>query len=63
MLPTRLIALAILGWSADELQTRLRRADPPIIARVQQDRVVLDLRTVFVEQDEALIAAVHALVT
>jgi L-seryl-tRNA(Ser) seleniumtransferase len=61
VLPTRLIALAVGGSSADELQARLRRADPPIVARVQDDRVVLDLRTVFPEQDEVVIAAVRAL--
>jgi L-seryl-tRNA(Ser) seleniumtransferase len=41
--------------SADELSSILRAADPPIIARVEDGRVLLDLRTVFPEQDEAIV--------
>jgi len=54
VLPTRLLALSCEGLSADELAARLRGCDPPIIARVADGRVLLDLRTVFAEQDEAL---------
>jgi L-seryl-tRNA(Ser) seleniumtransferase len=57
VLPTRLLALRCEGVSADEFSTRLRASDPPVIARVEQGRVLLDLRTVFVDQD-SLIAAV-----
>jgi L-seryl-tRNA(Ser) seleniumtransferase len=42
--------------SADDLAAQLRLGDPPIVARVEDGRVLLDLRTVFAEQD-ALIAA------
>lgn len=61
VLPTWLIAVAVEALSAGELLARLRHADPPIVARVQQDRVVLDLRTVFAEQDEVVVAALRAL--
>jgi L-seryl-tRNA(Ser) seleniumtransferase len=44
-------------FSADELSTRLRQSDPPIIARVEEGRVLMDLRTVFPEQDELISAA------
>jgi L-seryl-tRNA(Ser) seleniumtransferase len=57
ILPTRLLALTCEGLSADELAARLRASDPPIIARVEDGRVLLDLRTVFPEQDEALESA------
>ena len=40
--------------SADELAARLRASDPPIIARVEEGRVLLDLRTVFPEQDHCI---------
>ncbi len=40
---------------------RLRRADPPVIARVADDRLLLDPRTVLPEQDDALISALHTL--
>jgi len=53
-LPTTLLALTSYTLSADELAARLRRADPPIIARVEEGWVLLDFRTVFPEQDEAL---------
>ena len=54
VLPTRLLAVGCAGLSADELATRLRASDPPIIARVEQGRVLLDLRTVFADQDLAV---------
>jgi L-seryl-tRNA(Ser) seleniumtransferase len=57
LLPTRLLALNCEGSSADELAVRLRACDPPIIARVEEGRVLLDLRTVFAEQDDVLQAA------
>lgn len=60
-LPTRLLAVSCQGLSADEVSSRLRASDPPIIARVEEGRVLLDLRTVFPEQDEALLAAIQAI--
>ncbi|MGA8154343.1 MAG: L-seryl-tRNA(Sec) selenium transferase [Terriglobales bacterium] len=62
VLPTRLIALTIQGMSADELSARLRSNDPPIIARVEEGRVLLDLRTVFPNQDTVVIRALAAAV-
>jgi L-seryl-tRNA(Ser) seleniumtransferase len=58
-LPTRLLAIAREGMSADELSLRLRASDPPVIARVDEGRVLLDLRTVFPEQDGAIIQALE----
>lgn len=55
MLPTRCLAITHNDCSADELCARLRGCNPPIIARVDEGRVLLDLRTVFPEQD-AIIA-------
>jgi L-seryl-tRNA(Ser) seleniumtransferase len=49
-----LLALTSNDLSADELASRLRASDPPIIARVEDGRVLLDLRTVFPEQDSAV---------
>jgi len=59
VLPTRLLAVSREGLSADELAARLRGSDPPIIARVEEGRVLLDLRTVFPEQDEAIVKALE----
>jgi len=58
-LPTRLLAISTHGLSADELAARLRHADPPVIARVEEGRVLLDLRTVFPEQDAEVEAALR----
>jgi L-seryl-tRNA(Ser) seleniumtransferase len=41
------------------LATRLRTSDPPIVARVEDGRVLLDLRTVFAEQDRLIAAALQ----
>jgi L-seryl-tRNA(Ser) seleniumtransferase len=62
VLPTRLLALTCEGLSADELAARLRSSEPPIIARVEEGRVLLDLRTVFPEQDAAVVAALNRIV-
>ena len=63
VLPTRLLALSCSGFSADELAARLRASDPPIIARVEQGRVLLDLRTVFVDQDPLIAAALNRIIS
>jgi L-seryl-tRNA(Ser) seleniumtransferase len=52
--------LALPPGDADALATRLRRADPPIVARIEEDRVVLDPRTVMPHEDEAVVRAVRA---
>jgi L-seryl-tRNA(Ser) seleniumtransferase len=61
VLPTRLLAVTRDGLSADEISARLRASEPPVIARVEEGRVLLDLRTVFPEQDVNLVAALRAL--
>jgi L-seryl-tRNA(Ser) seleniumtransferase len=61
VLPTRLIAVTHADLSADELSARLRGSDPPVIARVEEGRVVLDLRTVFPEQDANLATGLASL--
>jgi L-seryl-tRNA(Ser) seleniumtransferase len=62
VLPTRVLALTCEGLSADELAARLRSSEPPIIARVEEGRVLLDLRTVFPDQDAAVVAALNRIV-
>jgi L-seryl-tRNA(Ser) seleniumtransferase len=51
-LPTCLVALEL--DSPDEIAQRLRTSEPPVIARIESDRLVLDPRTVLPEQEEAL---------
>ena len=57
VLPTRLLALRGADLGADELAARLRANDPPIVARVEDGRVLLDLRTVFADQDSVITSA------
>ncbi len=45
----------------NEATARLRRCDPPVIARVAEGRLLLDPRTVLPEQDAALLAALKEL--
>jgi L-seryl-tRNA(Ser) seleniumtransferase len=55
-LPTWLVVLQ--NTKAASLERRLRQNNPPIIARIENDRVVLDLRTVFPHQEAALVKAI-----
>jgi L-seryl-tRNA(Ser) seleniumtransferase len=61
-LPTKIIRIASARHSASQLEQRLRRAPAGIsvIARVEDDRLVLDLRTVFAEQEALLVKSVAA---
>lgn len=64
-LPTKIIRIASVRYSATKLEQRLRRAPGgvSVIARVEDDRLILDLRTVFPEQEPLLVktlaAAIH----
>jgi L-seryl-tRNA(Ser) seleniumtransferase len=50
-IPTWLIALK---GGAAAMERKLRESDPPVIARIEKDRVLLDLRTVFAEEEAQL---------
>jgi L-seryl-tRNA(Ser) seleniumtransferase len=52
-LPTKLVALTVTN--PDDFLARLRRGDPPVVARIENNRVVIDLRTVL-EQAALLVA-------
>jgi L-seryl-tRNA(Ser) seleniumtransferase len=60
-LPTVLLGLERPGTSADALESQLRALDPPVVGRIQDGRVVLDLRTVLDEQDQLLADALNRL--
>jgi L-seryl-tRNA(Ser) seleniumtransferase len=61
-LATTLVALAHPATSASDLEAALRSQIPPVIARIENDRVLLDLRTVFPDQDALLATLVVAAV-
>ena len=60
-LPTWLVAIAHDDLSASAIEQRLRRLTPPVIARIDADRVILDLRTVALEHDAVLVRAMQEL--
>jgi L-seryl-tRNA(Ser) seleniumtransferase len=60
-LATALLAVRHESVGAQELDRRLRQNLPPVISRVEQDTLLLDLRTVFEEQDEELRRALEAI--
>jgi L-seryl-tRNA(Ser) seleniumtransferase len=59
-LPTRLLALTSAHATPDRLMAHLRSQVVPIIARVQDGRVLIDLRTVFPDQDALILAALQS---
>jgi L-seryl-tRNA(Ser) seleniumtransferase len=54
-IPTWLIAIAC--GDANAVEAQLRAGDPPVIARIEDDRLILDLRTVFATEEAELAAA------
>jgi L-seryl-tRNA(Ser) seleniumtransferase len=60
-LATWCVALTPAEISVDRLAARLRNGQPAVVGRVREDRLYLDLRTVFPRQDLDLVAAVRAL--
>jgi L-seryl-tRNA(Ser) seleniumtransferase len=60
-LKTFVLAVTCQGLSADELAAKLRANEPAIITRVDEGRVLFDLRTVFPAQEPAIAAALASL--
>lgn len=56
-----LISLQHASLSADEIQRRLRLSSPPVIARISNGRVLIDLRTVAPEEEPELLEAIRHL--
>ena len=59
--PSRALAVKTAGHTADALLERLRQWATPIVARVESDRVLLDLRTVEPAQDVVIVAALQSI--
>ena len=60
-IPTRVIALRCATLSADELSAKLRQHSTPIFTRIQDDRVLIDPRTLLAGDGEEIEAALKAL--
>jgi L-seryl-tRNA(Ser) seleniumtransferase len=59
-LPSFAVALEHTGMNETTLAAQLRRLDPPIVGRISDHRVLLDLRTVPEEHDELLVRRIGA---
>jgi len=62
-LPTTTISLTHDVLSAEDIERQLRASQPPIVGRIFENQVMLDLRTVFPDEESALITAVKSLKT
>jgi L-seryl-tRNA(Ser) seleniumtransferase len=60
VLPTRLLALDPGAQGAGAMEARLRAGPAPVLARVQENRILLDLRTVAPAEEAVLLAALQA---
>lgn len=60
-LPTWVVRWRPIGRSADDLHAQLRGADPPVVARVRDDALILDLRTLSDADCQALVAVAGSL--
>jgi len=60
-MPTFVLSLQVK--SPDKFLKKLREANPPVIARTENDKVLLDPRTVILEQDQTLLTTLKSLVT
>ena len=61
LLRTVLIAITRPNLTSNQIEERLRRHDPPVIARIENDQVLLDLRTVPVTDEADMLHAMIAL--
>ena len=59
-IPTRLVAIRSATRTADALEAALRLGSPTVIARIQQDAVLIDLRTVSPADDAVVASAIAA---
>jgi L-seryl-tRNA(Ser) seleniumtransferase len=58
-LPGWAIALVPKGLSVNELATRLRHCEPPVIGRIQDDRFLVDPRTLNADDEALLLQALR----
>lgn len=62
-LPSRALGVRSRDQSSEDLLRRLRQGEMPIVGRIEDDRVLLDLRTVEPEHDASILAALDSIAT
>ncbi|MBL8865963.1 MAG: L-seryl-tRNA(Sec) selenium transferase [Planctomycetia bacterium] len=61
-IPTVILAASAKAFGEDEFARRLRVGEPAVLARIRNGRVLVDLRTVFPAQEDALVSAIQTAV-
>jgi L-seryl-tRNA(Ser) seleniumtransferase len=62
-IPSRALALELPPLAPHQLEERLRNGSPPVIARLEHDRLLLDVRTILPEDYPALLGVLENLAT
>lgn len=60
-LPTVVMSIPAAGRDLDEMATILRAGTPPVVARIERDKLVFDPRTILPEQDKTVEEALKRL--
>lgn len=60
-LPTKLVTISSPQFSPDVLAGKLRKNRPPVITRIQNNRVVLDMRTVREDEVDLIVLALQSI--
>ena len=60
-IPSRLLEVSVDGLTATTMARRLRESTPPVVARIDHDRLLIDLRTVAPSDDDVLAEIVAGL--
>jgi|UniRef100_A0A7V6DP49 L-seryl-tRNA(Ser) seleniumtransferase len=60
-IPSRALALELPPLAPHQLEERLRAGSPPVIARLEHDRLLLDVRTILPEDYPALLSVLDSL--
>lgn len=58
-LPTRVLALSVP--SPNRILEQLRLGHPPVVARLEADKIIFDPRTILPHQDQELVACIHCI--
>jgi L-seryl-tRNA(Ser) seleniumtransferase len=62
-LPTMVVAIKPFNFSVNSLEKNLRQGEPPIIARISKEELILDIRTVFDEEIPLLVSGIEKVLT
>ncbi len=59
LLPGFCVSVTIDGISVDKLEQRMRQSSPPVIGRIEQERYILDPRTLFPGQENIIATTIE----